>query len=126
MKDLFLFKNYNDYLYTSMYFSRCVSNIFLNLYKLPCLWVAKFIFVLLCTVCCKYARITLITLSYHPFGLTFGGFAFIGSLAWTLNNFIALPINVSWGSITIADGVLYLTNHSYVLGILDIIYCISF
>jgi hypothetical protein len=43
-----------------------------------------------------------------------------------LNNFIALPINVSWGSITIADGVLYLTSHSYVLGILDIIYCISF
>jgi hypothetical protein len=74
-------------------------------------------------LCCKSTRVTLITLSPHPFDSTFGGFALISIFAQTLGCLIALPLNVSQGSIIVTNNVLYPASHSSILGILDIINC---
>jgi len=59
----------------------------------------------------------------YPFGSTSKGFAFINSLTWTLDRFITLPVNASQGSIIDADGILYLVGHSFILGIIGMVYC---
>jgi hypothetical protein len=58
-----------------------------------------------------------------PFGSTSRGFTFIGNIFQTLNYFIVLLLNVSQGSIIVTNGVLYLVGHSFVLGILSMVYC---
>jgi hypothetical protein len=58
----------------------------------------------------------------HPFGSTSRGSTLIGSLASTLDHLIILLVNVSRGSIIVADDVLYFEGRSYVLGILDMVY----
>ncbi len=98
-------------------------NISSNLYKLPCLQNDIFIFVFSCTFPCKFAMVSWIALSPHPFGSIFGGIAFNNILLWILGYFIVLPINVSQSSIIVVDGIMYLTSHSFILCILNIIYC---
>jgi hypothetical protein len=88
------------------------------LYKMPCLWVDRLIFVLSYSFCCKLARVTLGALSPYPFGSTSKGFAFIGNLAQTLNHLIILLMNASWSSITTINNILYLISHFSILGIL--------
>jgi hypothetical protein len=63
------------------------------------------------------------TLSPHPFGSTSGGSALIGSLVQTLDRFITLLATAFQGSIIVTNGVLYLAGHSFVLGILGMVYC---
>jgi hypothetical protein len=94
-----------------------VCNIFSNLYKIPCLWVDRFIFILSFSFHCRFAKVTLSALSPHPSIVTFGGFAFDGNLARTLGHLIALLMNVSRGSITIVNNILYPTSRSFVQGI---------
>lgn len=60
----------------------------------------------------------------HPFGSTSRGFSLIGSFIQILVHFITLPINVSWGSITTANDIMYFTSCYFVLGIFDMVYCI--
>ncbi len=79
--------------------------LFLDLYILPCFWVDKFIYVLFHSFYCIYARVTLMALFPHPFGSTSKGFALISSFIQILGHLIALPINVSWSSITIANDI---------------------
>ncbi len=62
--------------------------------------------------------------SPHPFNSTFGGFTFIGSLTRTLVHLITLQMNAFRGSITIANGYLYLASCYSILGFLGIVYYI--
>ncbi len=98
-------------------------NISSNLYKLPCLQDDIFIFVFSCTFRCKSTRVSLIALSPHPSGSIVGGIALNNILLWILGCFIVLPINVSQASIIVVDGIMYLISRSFILGILNIIYC---
>jgi hypothetical protein len=61
-------------------------------------------------------------LSPHPFDSTFRGFDFIGNFIQILGHLIALLVNVSWGSITTTNVIMYFTNCSSVLGIY-MVYC---
>jgi len=71
--------------------SWCICSIFLDLYKLPCLWMDRFISIFPYSLCCKYVGVIVITLPPHPFGSTSGGFSFIVSkLIRTLGRLIAL------------------------------------
>jgi len=87
-----------------------------------CLWVDKFIFILSYSFPCRFIKVTLIALSPHPFCSTRKGFAVIGNLVRTLGCFITLLVNVSWGSITSINDVLYLVSHSLIFGIFGILY----
>ncbi len=60
----------------------------------------------------------------HHFGSTLECITFNDNHFWILGCFIALPINVSLGSMNVIDGIMYLARCSSVLGIFDIIYCI--
>jgi len=108
------------------YTSSWTCSISLDLYKLPCLWDDKVIYILSCTLHCKFARVTMFALSPHPYGSMFEGTTFINSLIQILNHLITLPINVFWSSIIIVNDVLYLVSHSSILGILDMVYYIIF
>ncbi len=98
-------------------------NISSNLCKLPCLQNDIFIFVFTCTFHCKFAVVSWIALSPHPSSSIFGGIALNNILLWILGCFIVLPINVSQSSIIVVDGIMYVTNCSFILGIFNIIYC---
>ncbi len=101
------------------YASWYICDIFSNLYKVPCLWVEKFIFVFSSSFHCK---ITLGALSPHSSGSIFEGFTLIGSLAWTLDCLIALPMNAFQSSINSTDNVIYRASCYFVLGIIGMIY----
>ncbi len=104
------------------YVSWYICDISSDLYKMPCLWVDRLISVLSRSLHYKFVGVTLGALSPQPSGSIFGGFSFIGNLVQTLDCFIALPVNASQGSITIADNTLYRVGCSSVLGILGMIY----
>jgi hypothetical protein len=99
----------------------CIS---LSMYKLPCLWDEKYISIIYCTLCCISTRVTLFALFSHPFGSMSRGIVFIDNFVQILGCLIALPINVFQGSIIVANNILYLTSHSFIMGILDIMYYI--
>jgi hypothetical protein len=68
----------------------------------------------------------MITLFLHPFGSTSKGTTFYNNFFPILGHLIALPINVYLCSIIFANNVLYLVGPSFVLDILDTMYCIFF
>ncbi len=103
--------------------SRYVCSISPYTYKVPCLWVDKLILILFDSFHYRFVGVTLNALSPHPFRSTFGGFAFISNLTQTLGCLIALLMNASWGSIIVTNNILYLTRHSFILGILSLVYC---
>lgn len=109
-----------DFVSIPPYASWYVCNIFSDLYKVPCLWQIHLF--LSCSFRCKFARVTLNAISSHPSGSTFGGFALVGSLIWTLGRLIALLVNDFQGSITTINNALYLVGRSFVLYILSIVY----
>lgn len=99
-----------------------ISSIFLDLCKLRCLWVDKLIFILSCSLHYKFLGVTLIAFFCI---LLVRLSKVISSLVasfrhWSL---IALLVNAFQGSITSADGVLYLASHSSILVICGIVYC---
>lgn len=100
------------------YASWYICDIFSNLYKVPFLWVEKFISIFSSSLHCK---IPLSALSPHSFGSIFKGSTLIGS-AWTLDCLIALPMNAFRSSITSPDNVIYRASHYFVLGILGMIH----
>ncbi len=108
--------------YTSWY----VCNVSLDLYKVPCLWVDGLIFVLSHFLHCKFVGVPLSALSPHPSNLTFKGSTLINNLARTLGCLITLLMNASRTSIITIDGILYLADHFFVLGILGMVYCTLF
>jgi len=67
-----------------------------------------FFFVSSCTLHCKYARVTRVALSLHPYGSIFGGITFSNNLFWILVHLISLLVNVSHDSIIVVDNILYL------------------
>ncbi len=67
-------------------------SISLDLYKLPCLWDDKLIYVPSCTFHCKSARITLFALFPHPSSSMCRGTMVIDNFSWILGHLIALPI----------------------------------
>jgi hypothetical protein len=95
----------------------------LDLYKIPCLWVNKFIYVFSYSFHYIYVGVTSSALFPHPFGSTFKGSTFIGNFIQTLGCLIALSMNVSWGFIIAMDNILYLASCSSVLGILGMVCC---
>jgi hypothetical protein len=74
-----------------LYTSWCVCSIYLDMYKLPWLWVDTLISVI---PCYRYVTVTLIALFPHPFSLISRGFTLmVGSLTQTLGRFIALLLS---------------------------------
>lgn len=106
------------------YTSSWICNISLDLYKLPCLWDDRLIFVISCTFCYKSAKVTLFALFPHPSSPTFGSTTLIDNFLQILGRFITLLVFVSQGSITDANNILYFTSHSFVMCILDMVYYI--
>jgi hypothetical protein len=86
----------------------------------------KLVSIFSCTFHCISTKVTLITLSPHPFGLTFGNTIFDNNLFQILGRPIALPTNVLQGSIIARDDILYYAGDFCVMGILDPLYCIIF
>lgn len=82
--------------------------------------------VLLYTLLCLYARVTIFTSFPPPLGSMSRGSPLINSLTRILGRFITLQVNVSWGSITVIDNILYPIDCSFVLGIVDMVYCTTF
>ncbi len=96
------------------------------MYKLPCLWDEKHIYIFSSTLRGKSTRVTLFALFSHPFGSMSKGIVFIDKFIQILGCFIVLPINVFEDSVIVANNILYLTSHSFILGILDIMYYIIY
>lgn len=113
-----------DLISNPSYTSSWTCNISLDLYKLSCLWNYILIFVFSYTFCCKSIAVTLFARFPHPFGSTSKSTTFIDNFLLILVHFIILLINVSQGSITDANNVLYLVSHSFILCILDMVYYI--
>ncbi len=99
-----------------------ICNISSNLYKIPCIWVDRLIYVLSLSHHCKYVGIILSALSPYPLSSIFKGSTFNGNLVWTLGHFIALLMNASQGSITATNDILDLASRSLILGILVMVY----
>jgi hypothetical protein len=112
-----------------MWIRKCSTNLKKYLYifvQITIFWDDIVIFILSYIFCCKFIVVTLITLSLHPFGSTSKGTTFNNNLSPILGHLIVLPINVYLCSITIPYDVLDLVGPSFVLGILDRIYCTLF
>ncbi len=83
----------------------------------------RLIFILFHSFPCKSTGVTLDALSPHPSSFTSKGSTLNGNLVWTPGCLIIVILNVSWGSITIVNDILYPTSRSFVLGILVMVYC---
>ncbi len=108
----------------SYYTFSWTCSISLDMHILPCLWDEKHNSILSCTLCCKSTRVTLFALFSHPFGSMSKVIVFIDNFVHILGRLIALPINVFQGSINVANNIMYLTSHSFIMGIIDIMYYI--